>query len=75
MDKPRMNEHKMLLETALNQIFFQYENKFYKPHSGISIGSPISVLITKILLQHLELSVIKHIQDTKRILILQAVPG
>jgi len=43
-----------LMKLILSQNYFTFQNKIYHPEKGVSMGSPISSTIAKILLQHLE---------------------
>ena len=56
-----------LLETLLSQNHFIYRNKIYQREKGVSLGSPISSLITEMLLQYHEDTHINHLLDTKNI--------
>jgi hypothetical protein len=51
----------------VNQNYFQYEGKFYKPTTGIAMGSPLSSVIAEIFLQDLEQNRLKHLLEDKRI--------
>jgi hypothetical protein len=42
-----------LLEIILKQNYFQYNNHFYQPNKGITMGSPISSMLAEICLQYL----------------------
>jgi hypothetical protein len=57
-----------ILETILKQNYFQYEGNFYKPKTGISMGSPLSGIIAEIFIQHLEQQVLKHTLGNKDIM-------
>jgi hypothetical protein len=43
-----------LLETTLHQNYFHYNGNYYKPKTGIAMGSPLSGIIGEIFLQNLE---------------------
>jgi len=43
----------MLIQTILNQNYFSFQNKIYRPEKGVSMGSPISNTIAEIFLQNL----------------------
>ena len=47
------------LHTILNQNYFQLKDSFYKPSTGVTMGSPISALIAEIFLQYFENMIIK----------------
>jgi hypothetical protein len=51
----------------MNQNYFQYKGKFYKPTSGIAIGSHLSGTIPEIFLQGLEQNRLKHLLEGKKI--------
>jgi hypothetical protein len=53
-DKAITREIMTILEMILNQNYFQYNDKFYKPKSAIAMGSPISGIMAEIFLHHLE---------------------
>jgi hypothetical protein len=47
LNNNRVNEHitrdiMSILKMIMNQNYFQYEGKFYKPTSGVAMGSPLS---------------------------------
>jgi len=58
----------MLLETVLQQNYFSFQNNTYQPEKGISLGSPISITVAEIFLQHLENTHLKHILESKHII-------
>jgi hypothetical protein len=49
----------ILLKAIINQNYFQLEEEFYKPKTGIEMVSTISSILAETLLQNLE-QVIKH---------------
>jgi hypothetical protein len=57
-----------ILETILKQNYFQYEGNFYKPQTGIAMGSPLSGIIAEICTQHLEHQLLKHALENKDII-------
>jgi hypothetical protein len=57
-----------LLDLILAQNYFSFQNKIYQPNKGVSMGSPISIVVAKIFLQHLEDAHIKQLLDTKNII-------
>ena len=48
------------IKVTLNQNYFQYDNKYFQPTKGITMGSPISSVIAEIYLQFFEKIFIKH---------------
>jgi hypothetical protein len=56
------------MDTVLNQNYFQYDYCFYKPPTGIAMGSPLSSTTAEIYLQYLEEQLIKHWLDSRHIL-------
>jgi hypothetical protein len=66
-DKNIIKEIMTILKTTLNQNYFQYNGKFYKPKSGVAMGSPLSSIMAEIFLQHLEQSKIKLLLEEKNI--------
>jgi hypothetical protein len=56
-----------ILKMTMNQNYFRYEGKFYKPTSGVTTGSHLSSNIAEIFLQDLEQSGLKHLLEGKRI--------
>ena len=57
-----------LLEIILRQNYFQYNNQFYQPNSGISIGSPISSMLAEMYLQYFEKIHLKYYLETRDII-------
>ena len=57
-----------LLKIILEQNYFQYEDRFYKPNKGIAMGSPISSTLADIYLQFFERIYLKHHLETKNII-------
>jgi hypothetical protein len=53
----------LTLRMITNQNYFQYEGKFYEPNSGVAMGSPLSEILAKIFLQHLEQHGIKQLLE------------
>jgi hypothetical protein len=54
-------ELKLTLRMITNQNYFQYEGKFYKPNSGVAMGSPLSEILAETFPQDLEQHRIKHL--------------
>jgi hypothetical protein len=67
IDKNIKKEIMSILKMILNQNYFQYNEKFYKPKSGVAMGSPLSSTMAEIFLQHLEQSKIKHLLEDRKI--------
>ena len=63
----------ILLNTVMEQNYFQYNNQFYNSHKGIAMGSPISGTIAEIYLQHIENNYIKHWLDSNEISFINAM--
>jgi hypothetical protein len=57
-----------ILETILHQNYFQYNGNFYKPKTGIAMGSPLSGIIAEIFIQHLEQQILKHTLERQAII-------
>jgi hypothetical protein len=57
-----------VLRMVMNQNYYQYKGKFYKPISGIAMGSPLSTTIVEIFLQNLEQNRLKHLLEGKMIM-------
>ena len=49
-----------LIRVTLNQNYFQYKDKYFKPTKGIAMGSPISSTIAKIYFQFFEELTIRY---------------
>ena len=67
LDKNESNVHREdktqilhLLQTLIEQNYFQHNNKYYKPTYGIAMGSPISGTLAEIFLQLIEEHNVKH---------------
>ena len=58
-----------LLETILQQNYFKFEDTFYQPTQGLSMGSPLSGTIAEVFLQHFEQSHLKHLLENKAIIL------
>ena len=43
-----------LLHLCLSSTYFQYNGKHYKPLHGTAMGSPVSVVVAEIVMQHIE---------------------
>jgi hypothetical protein len=57
-----------LLETILQQNYFSFQNSIFRPEKGVSMGSPISDIITEIFLQCLENTHLKPTLEIKNII-------
>jgi hypothetical protein len=55
----------LLIETVLTQNYFQYNNLYYKPHTGIAMVSPLSSTMTETYLQYFEELLIKQWLESK----------
>jgi hypothetical protein len=56
------------LRMITNQSYFQYEGKFYKPNTGVAMGSSLSGILAEIFLQNLEQHRIKHLLEDGNII-------
>ena len=56
-----------LIKVALNQNYFQYNDKLFKPTQGISMGSPLSSTLAEIYLQYFKEMKVKHWMETGEI--------
>ena len=61
MDKSIIKEIMPILRMILNQNYFQYNEKYYKPRTGVAMGCPLSSTMAEIVLQDMEQSRIKHL--------------
>ncbi|XP_023725557.1 uncharacterized protein LOC111874349 [Cryptotermes secundus] len=68
IDKTTKDEIIKILQMILNQNYFQYNDKFYKPNSGVAMGSPLSSLMAEVFLQHFEQRKVKLLLEDKRII-------
>ncbi|PNF38136.1 hypothetical protein B7P43_G14608 [Cryptotermes secundus] len=66
-DKNIIKEIMSILRMILNQNYFQYNENFYKPRSGIAMGSPLSSTMAEIFLQDLEQNRIKQLLEDEKI--------
>ena len=57
-----------LLNTLMEQNYFQYDNHFYKPHERIAMGSPISGMLAELYLLYIENDYINHWSDSNEII-------
>ena len=57
-----------IIQTILEQNYFHYQNKFYKPAYGIAMGSPISSTMAEIYLQYIEETHLKQWLDDKKVI-------
>jgi hypothetical protein len=67
-DDQHIKEVINILKTILNQNYFQYNRKFYKPKTGITMGCPLSGTIAEIFIQHLEQQTLKHTLESQAII-------
>ena len=56
-----------LIKVILNQNYFQYSDKYFKPTQGIAMGSPISRTLAEMYLQYFEELMVKHWMETGEI--------
>jgi hypothetical protein len=56
-----------LIEVVINQNYFQYNDKYFKPIKGIVKGSPLSSNLAEIYLQYFEELIIKYWTETWKI--------
>jgi len=56
-----------LLQTIMEQNYFQYNNLFYKPKEGVAMGSPRSGTLAELYLQRIENDYIKQWIDSEEI--------
>jgi hypothetical protein len=57
-----------VLKMIMNQNYFQYDSKCYKPESSVTMGSPLSNTMAEIFLQDLEQNRIKHFLEDEKII-------
>jgi hypothetical protein len=57
-----------LVTIVLRQNYFQFDNRYYKPPTGIAMGSPLSTTMAEIYLQYIEEMFIKHWLETREII-------
>jgi hypothetical protein len=67
VDKCILKEIMSVLMMIMNQNYFQYDDKFYKPKSGVALGSPLSSTMAEIFPQDLEQNRIKHLLEGGKI--------
>ena len=59
---PSRNSHiRQLLDLCLNQNYFIFNNKYYEQQEGLPMDSPISPVLSKIYISHLEQSMLNPI--------------
>ena len=58
--KQTSNQITDVIQTILEQNYFQYQNKYYQPQYGIAMGSPISSTMAEVYLQFFEDTLLKH---------------
>jgi hypothetical protein len=61
VDKWITKEISFILKMIMNQNYFQYDDKFYKPKAGVAMGSPISSTMDEIFPQDLKQNRRKHL--------------
>ena len=66
INKDTIAQAALMLDTILIQNYLKFNNKFFQPHKGVAMGSPISGLVAEIFLQHHKL--LKSIIDIKKII-------
>jgi hypothetical protein len=59
----------IIIRLIINQNYFHYEGKFYKPKSGVAMGSPLSGILAEKYLQQIEQNRIKHLLEDGRIIL------
>jgi hypothetical protein len=57
-----------LVTIVQRQNYFQFDHHFYKPPTGIAMGSPLSATMAEIYLQYIEEMFIKHWLETREII-------
>jgi hypothetical protein len=62
-DEKSKKEIMLLVDMIMNQNYFHYNGKFYKPRSGVAMGSPLSGLMAEIFLQDIEQKKIKPLLE------------
>jgi len=55
------------LHIILNQNYFQFNNTFCNPATGVAMGSPLSGLIVEVFLQYCENLILRHAVENKHI--------
>jgi retron-type reverse transcriptase len=68
LDKLVIQQTLQLLNIILIQNYCQFEDSFYQPEKGVTMGSPISSIVAEIFLQYHEEYTVKHHLESKRIL-------
>jgi hypothetical protein len=51
--------------TVLKQNYWQHNNEFFEPLTGIAMGSPLSDIISETVLQARRSKIVKHVLDSK----------
>ena len=57
----------LLINTIMEQNYFQYNNQYFKPQKGIIMGSPLSGTLAELYLQKIEKDNIKQWLDSNEI--------
>jgi hypothetical protein len=65
--QPMIEQVSALMKTVLNQNYFQYNDRYYRPTRGIAMGSPLSSTATELYLQYFEERIVRHWLETKEI--------
>jgi hypothetical protein len=68
VEEQTLKEIMTILKLVANQNYFQYEDKYYKPETGVAMGSPISSIMVEIFLQEIEQHQLKHILEDRKII-------
>jgi hypothetical protein len=68
VDKCIIKETMSTLKMIMNQNYFQYDDKFYTPKSGVAMGSLQLSTMAEIFLQDLEHNRIKHLLEGGKII-------
>jgi hypothetical protein len=68
VEKQNRKEIMMILKMIMNQNYFQYKEKFYKPATGVAMGSPLSGTLREMFIQELEQNRLKHLLEGKKII-------
>jgi hypothetical protein len=63
-----LKELMLTIRLITNQNYFHYEGKFYKPNSGVAMGSPLSGILAEIFLQETEQQRMKYLLEDGKII-------